>query len=147
MRAKFHSIVFDRISGVSVNLLRLAGALLLFALAVSPQTADPGRTAAADPVIRVNVNLRQVDLIVTDAQGDHVSDLQPTEFQVLEDGKPQRITNFSWVEVTPPPSGARAAWLKEKLSLLERFSCVPRLHKTPGNASPVANLGRSKSAA
>jgi VWFA-related protein len=117
-----------------LKLLRLAGAFLFFALAVSPQ--------AADPVIRVDVNLRQVDLIVTDKKGNHVSDLQPTDFELLEDGKPQRITDFSWVEVTPPPSGARLASLNEKPSLLEWYSGVPRFHKTPGNdilSSPVAN--------
>jgi VWFA-related protein len=130
-----------------LKILRLAGALLLFALVVSPQTADRGGNAAADPVIRVDVNLRQVDLIVTDAKGNHVSDLQPTDFQLLEDGKPQRITNFSWVEVTPPPSGARLALLKEKPSLLEWYSGVPRFHKTPGNdilASPAANLRKEE---
>lgn len=111
-------------------------------MVVSPQTADPGGNAAPDAVIRVNVDLRQVDLIVTDAKGNHVSDLQPTDFQLLEDGKPQRITDFSWVEVTPPPSGARLASLKEKPSLLEWYSGVPRFHKTPGNdilSSPAAN--------
>jgi VWFA-related protein len=130
-----------------MKLLRLAGALFLFALAVSPQTAGPGGKAAADPVIRVDVNLRQVDLIVTDAKGNHVSDLQPTDFQLLEDGKPQQITNFSWVEVTPPPSGARLAALKEKPSLLEWYTGVPRFRKTPGNdilASPVANLKKEE---
>ena len=131
-----------------MKLLRLAGALLCFALAAAPQAADPGGNGTADrPVIRVNVDLRQVDLIVTDAKGNHVSDLQPTDFQLLEDGKPQRITNFSWVEVTPPPSGARLALLKEKPSLLERYSGAPRFHKTPGNdvlSSPAANLRKEE---
>jgi VWFA-related protein len=108
-------------------------------LAVLPQTADP--------VIRVDVNLRQVDLIVTDANGNHVSDLQPTDFQLLEDGRPQQITNFSLVEVTPPPSGARLAALREKPSLLERYSGVARFRKTPGNdvlSAPVANLRKEE---
>jgi len=134
-------------SGVSLKLLRLAGALLFFALAVSPQAADPGGNAAADPVIRIDVNLRQVDLTVTDAKGNHVSDLQPADFQLLEDGKPQRITDFSWVEVTPPPSGARLASLEEKPSLLEWYSGVTRFRKTPGNdvlSAPVANPRREE---
>jgi VWFA-related protein len=103
--------------------------------------------AAADPVIHVNVDLRQVDLIVTDAKGNHVSNLQPGDFQLLEDGKPQPITNFSWIEVAPPPSGARLEALKEKPSLLERYSGVARLRKTPGNdilSAPVANLRKQQ---
>ncbi|HEY4363743.1 MAG TPA: VWA domain-containing protein [Bryobacteraceae bacterium] len=130
-----------------MKLLTLAGALSVFLQVVSAQPIDPGGNAGADAVIRVNVDLRQVDLIVTDSKGHHVSDLQPTDFQLLEDGKPQSITNFSWVEVTPPPSGARLAALKEKPSLLERYSGTPRFQKTPGNdvlASPVANLRKQE---
>ena len=122
-----------------MKLLKLTGPFLLFALIGSSQTADP--------VIRVDVNLRQVDLIVTDAKGNHVSDLQPGDFQLLEDGKQQNITNFSWVEVTPPPSGARLAALQEKPSLLEWYSGVARFRKTPGNdilSAPVANLRKEE---
>lgn len=118
-------------------MLLRAGILLLFALAARPQ----------EPVIRVDVNLRQVDLILTDAKGNHISDLRASDFELLEDGRPQPITNFSWVEVTPPPSGARLAALKEKPSLLEWYSGVARLRKTPGNdglSSPVANLKREE---
>ena len=130
-----------------MKLLKLTGPFLLSALIVSPQTADRGDKAAAEPVIRVDVNLRQVDLIVTDAKGNHVSDLQPTDFEVLEDGKPQKITNFSWVEVTPPASGERLAALREKPSLLEWYSGVARFRKTPGNdilSAPVANLRKEE---
>jgi hypothetical protein len=98
--------------------LQLPGLFLLSAWIVWPQAAPDGNPSE-NTVIRVNVNLRQVDLIVTDAKGNHVSDLRPGDFQLLEDGKPQQITNFSWAEVTPPPSGSRLAALKEKPSLLE----------------------------
>ena len=129
-----------------MKLLRLTGAVLSLACAVSPQTAPPGG-GATDATFRVDVNLRQVDFIVTDAKGNHVTDLRPADFEVLEDGKPQRITNFSWVEVTPPPSGARLALLKEKPSLLERYTGSPRFHQTPGNDSlsaPAANLRKEE---
>jgi VWFA-related protein len=35
-----------------------------------------------------------LDAVVTDASGNPVPNLAPEDFQVLEDGKPQRITNF-----------------------------------------------------
>jgi VWFA-related protein len=113
--------------------------LLCFSLVVSAQTPDP--------IIRVDVDLRQVDLIVTDAKGNHVSDLQAADFQLLEDGKAQPITNFSWVEVSPPPSGSRLAALKEKPSLLERYTGTPRFRKTPGDdalSAPAANLRKEE---
>jgi VWFA-related protein len=49
------------------------------------------------PLVRVNVDLVQVDAIVTDAQGNHVGDLKPEEFEILENGKAQHITNFSFL--------------------------------------------------
>lgn len=123
-----------------MKLTGFAGVWLLFALGASGQTP-------AQPVIHVDVNLRQVDLTVTDAKGHHVTDLQASDFQLLEDGKPQQISNFSWIEVTPPPSGARLALLKEKPSLLERYSGVTRFRKTPGNdilSSPASNLKKEE---
>ena len=124
----------------------LAAAFLCCTFAASPQAADRG-DATKDPVIHVNVDLRQVDLIVTDAKGNHVSNLEAKDFVLLEDGKPQPITNFSWIEVTPPPSGARLEALKERPSLLERYTGVARLRKTPGSdalAAPVANLRKEE---
>jgi VWFA-related protein len=88
-----------------------------------------------------------VDLIVTDSKGRHVSDLQAKDFQLLEDGKPRQITNFSWTEVTPPASGARLAALNEKPSLFEKWSGLARFRKTPGNnilSAPVANLRKEE---
>src|SRR5690349_7527903 len=112
--------------------VKLAGAMLAVAMTA----------AAQDPLVRVDVNLRQVDLTVTDAKGHHISDLEPTDFQVLEDGKAQQITNFSWIEVSPPPSGRRLDLLKEKPSLLERFSGVARIHAGP--EPPAANLKKEE---
>jgi VWFA-related protein len=42
-------------------------------------------------------------VVVIDAKGNHITDLGPQEFEILENGKPQRITNFSFIP------GARAA--------------------------------------
>ena len=50
-------------------------------------------------VIRINVNLVQVDAVVTDSKGKVVTDLKAEDFEVLQDGKPQAITNFSFIDV------------------------------------------------
>jgi len=52
-------------------------------------------------VIRIDVNLVQVDAVVTDSRDRRVTDLQPTAFELLQDGKPQAITNFSYVSTKP----------------------------------------------
>jgi len=53
--------------------------------------------------------LVQVDAIVTDSKGKPVTDLTADDFEVLQDGKPQTITSFEFVDVkaatvrTAPP--------------------------------------------
>ena len=81
-------------------------------LFVAPRSARrsglPGRRrrAQAQPdrqmppvTFRVEVNYVEVDAIVIDKQGDFVGDLQPGDFQVLEDGKPQAVSAFGLVRI------------------------------------------------
>src|SRR5690348_4958317 len=56
-----------------------------------------------DPVIKVTVDLVQVDAIVTDAEGHHVTGLKPEDFRILEDGKAQTITAFAYSGETHAP--------------------------------------------
>jgi len=66
-------------------------------------------------VIRINVNLVQVDAVVTDNNGKPVTDLTANDFEVLQDGKRQTISNFAFVNVKDhsakftPSSASRAA--------------------------------------
>ncbi len=50
-----------------------------------------------DHVIRITVNLVQVDAVVTDSRGRHVADLEAQDFELLQDGKAQQITSFQFV--------------------------------------------------
>ncbi len=53
---------------------------------------------AQDPVnshIRVVVDLVQLNVAVTDSRGNYVTGLQPSDFIVLEDGIPQKISTFA----------------------------------------------------
>lgn len=63
------------------------------------QTQTPApQQDSDDEVVRITTNLVQVDAIVTDKTGKQVTDLRPDEFEILEDGRPQAITNFSYIE-------------------------------------------------
>jgi VWFA-related protein len=53
-------------------------------------------------VFRVDVNLVQMDVVVTDSKGRHVTDLTADDFIILQDSKPREITNFSLVRVADP---------------------------------------------
>jgi VWFA-related protein len=112
--------------------MRTNSALLCMVLTVVSGLAfsqtDPARTqqreavksdkvktrSEKDNVVRISVTLVQVDAVVTDRQGKQVTDLQPSDFEISEDGRPQHITNFSYISTQPdspaPPkteSGSR----------------------------------------
>src|SRR5690242_9028333 len=54
-----------------------------------------------DDVVKISVTLVQVDAVVTDKKGRHITDLKPEDFEISEDGKRQHITNFSYVAGQP----------------------------------------------
>jgi VWFA-related protein len=56
-----------------------------------PERPHPG------PVFRLSVSLVQVDAVVTDRKGRHVTTLGPADFQVFEDGKPEPVTAVAYV--------------------------------------------------
>jgi VWFA-related protein len=87
--------------------LRYAWVVGLMVLGTAPLTPQQTGKQSAGPVIRVTVDLVQVDAAVTDSQGRHVTGLKPEDFQILEDGKPQKITHFSYVPGTATPSGPK----------------------------------------
>ena len=71
-----------------------------------PQQPSPPRTPGEDEVVRVTTNLVQIDAVVTDKNGKQVTDLHPEDFEILEDGHPQKITNLSYVSTTSQPSNS-----------------------------------------
>ena len=84
--------------------------VLIFSLfiplaAQTPPAQTPAQTPAQqqqgqtdeDDVVRITTNLVQVDAVVTDKKGKPVTDLRPEEMEIYEDGRPQKITNFSFV--------------------------------------------------
>ncbi len=70
------------------------------------QQEQQQQQGADDEVVRITTNLVQVDAVVTDKDGRLVTDLKPEEVEILEDGRAQKITNFSFVSTSPdtPPS-------------------------------------------
>lgn len=72
-------------------------ALAVVALALSA----PGQQTVVPPLAqRIDVSVVNVDVTVVDRSGNPTSDLTADAFEVFEDGKPQKITNFYVVDRT-----------------------------------------------
>ena len=91
-------------------MIRPAAFLLAVNLALA-QAPLPNayQTQQPETVIRINVNVVQMDAVVTDAKGNHITNLSADDFQILQDGKPQRITNFSYIDTAPSAAAASPA--------------------------------------
>src|SRR5256714_594533 len=76
---------------------------LFISTSAQPPTPTPGApqkpetTIARDDVVRITSNLVQIDAVVTDRKGKAVAGLGTEDFEIYEDGRPQRITNFSFI--------------------------------------------------
>jgi len=81
-------------------------ALILYLLAahfISAQKTTPTPPPADESdVLKISTTLIQVDVSVTDKDGNIVTDLKPEDFEVYENGKKQDITNFSFILVNKP---------------------------------------------
>jgi VWFA-related protein len=74
---------------------------------VSPVQAQ-GAAQAPGPRFRTGVTYVEVDAVVTDAEGRFVPELSVEDFELLEEGKPQRVSAFSIVDL-PIRAAAGAA--------------------------------------
>ncbi|HEX8501445.1 MAG TPA: VWA domain-containing protein [Pyrinomonadaceae bacterium] len=97
----------------SPRALALTLALLLPAAGQQPPPPTQDTPREREDVVRITSNLVQVDAVVTDRKGRPVPDLRPEDFEIYEDGRPQKITNFSFVTTAagepapaPPATGA-----------------------------------------
>jgi VWFA-related protein len=124
----------------------IAVALLFAVSSQSQQPPAPKRiTASATPVEappplveKIDVSVVNVDVTVTDRRGQPVTGLTRDDFEILEEGKPQPISNFyavdpaqtktdaraeRAVEVTPPPSEDR--FRRKVLVLIDNQNTTP----------------------
>src|SRR5438270_6913984 len=73
-----------------------------------PTTQESATTQQApggdEDVVRITTNLVQIDATVTDKSGKQITDLRAEDFQILQDGRPQKITNLSYIATHPVSS-------------------------------------------
>src|SRR5262245_25365938 len=71
-----------------------------------------------EPLLRIETELVQIDVVVTDKQGKLVRDLKRVDFELFDDGKKQEIAHFAigtaaqparWLAVEKKPAEKRVA--------------------------------------
>ena len=67
------------------------------------------RRSQQPPTFRAGINFVRVDVIISDKNGNPVGDLQAADFDVSEDGKPQKIDTFKLIKL----DGGTADAIKE----------------------------------
>ncbi|MBA3633589.1 MAG: VWA domain-containing protein [Acidobacteria bacterium] len=87
---------------------------LFFSVSVFAQTPQPSPTPPPtdDDVVKITTKLVQFDAVVTDKDGNQVRDLNIADFEVLQDGKPQKITNFSYINTESPAQSSPVTTIK-----------------------------------
>jgi VWFA-related protein len=92
-----------RVRSIAVNARpSLVGLLLLTGIAVQAVAAE----VQQQPVFRTTVDRVRVDVVVTDGSDKPITALTKTDFSIIENGKPQAITDFRFISV---PVAQRAA--------------------------------------
>jgi VWFA-related protein len=87
-----------------------AGLMLATALATAQAPARPpapqtdASVAPPDVTFKVEVNYVEEDVRVVDTKGNFVPNLKREDFQLLEDGKPQKINTFGMVDLPLTPA-------------------------------------------
>ena len=74
------------------RLATVIGFVVPIAVAAQSQTVDE------PPIFRLDVELVQVDAVVTDSKGSHVTTLGSEDFEVFQDGEPRAITAVVYVD-------------------------------------------------
>src|SRR5437867_9213583 len=70
----------------------VTGLLALSLFGFTPQSL-PQSSARSEDALKIGVTEVLLDVVVTDKKGRQIKDLQPEEFEVFEDGVPQKIVS------------------------------------------------------
>jgi VWFA-related protein len=75
----------------------------------SPPPQNQSPVYQSSTVLRATTRLVVVDVVATDSKGEPVPDLKAEDFTVLEDGKPQKISGFSFQRGAPVTQASASA--------------------------------------
>ena len=96
----------------------------VFVGAHAQQPAAPASNDSAIPVFKSGTSLVVVDVTVRDKGGKPIDNLKASDFTVLEDGKPQKISVFEPQQLTMTPEPPPTLTLADQLALPESPNTV-----------------------
>jgi VWFA-related protein len=94
---------------MNARTLTIAIACFLATMARFDAQAPSNGQPQQPPIFRAGVQLVEIDVSVTDGRNELVRNLTKEDFELLEDGKPQTISSFSFLDLPleePPTPGA-----------------------------------------
>ena len=77
------------------------GLALILVSGVAAYTQTQPQPTPDTDVVKITTKLVQLDIVVTDQNGRQVKDLRPQDLEIFQDGKPQKITNLSYIDRSP----------------------------------------------
>ena len=136
--------MIQRVAGVPRVPRFIATALVLALAGAAGPSAQQGQKPADQPRFEgaTSITLVSVDVVVRDSKGEVVRGLTAKDFTVLEDGKPQKIDNFSFQEIaTSAPAGALDVQLLDGLEEKVRAEAARAASATTPTPEVVAPAG------
>ncbi|MFN0108279.1 MAG: VWA domain-containing protein [Blastocatellia bacterium] len=117
--------------------LTIAAMLIILTGFTLAQSQNKDAQKPQDPAtVRIETELVQIDVVVTDKQGKLVKDLKREDFQLLEDGKPQALSHFSVGTATK-----QANWIRTESKAANKNSAAATpIPNAP--AAPTVSAGR-----
>ena len=79
------------------KIIFLSCLILFFSGSIFSQTPTATPPNDDGDVVKISTTLIQLDVVVTDKKGNQITDLQPEDFEIYENGKKQDISNFSYI--------------------------------------------------
>jgi VWFA-related protein len=86
-------------------------AATILSIAQAQSSSQTPQTPPEQPTFHIGVDAVRIDAVVTDSKGDVVTDLTADDFELKDDGRPQKVTLATFVPVASSattPATARA---------------------------------------
>lgn len=91
-----------------------------------------------EDVVKITTKLVQFDAVVTDKDGNQVKNLTASDFEILQDGKPQKITNFFYVNTEGTPN--QQTVVSETKKTGKNQIAAPPMRVNPANAGRIVTF-------